>query len=179
VFLPAGGSGVGTAAIQLCRLFGNPCHVSVGNEDKLRRCLELGAESGVVRGVTAPRALLPDGVDVILDPVAGNALDEHLALLRENGRLVLIGIMGGRRGELDMGRVLVKRLRLIGSTLRSRSADEKAVLIAQLATKVWPHFSQGGLKPVIDRIWSLEEVEAAHEYVAANRNVGKVVLTVA
>lgn len=176
VLLPAGASGVGTAALQLCRLFGSPCYVSVGSPEKLAACLALGASGGVVRGNPLREALGGEGVDVILDPVGGGSLQEHLGLLREDGRLVLIGLMGGREADVDLGRLLVKRLRLIGSTLRSRSADEKAALITSLDLRVWPYFTTGELRPVIDRCFSLEEAEAAHEYVAANRNTGKVAL---
>lgn len=179
VLLPAGASGVGTAALQLCRLFGNPCFVSVGTAEKLQRCLALGAAGGVVRGQEPLAALLkPEGVDVILDPVAGSSLSEHLGLLREGGRLVLIGLMGGREATLDLGRLLVKRLQLTGSTLRSRSADAKARLIAALATQLWPHFGTGRLTPVIDTVFPLAAAEAAHARVTSNRTVGKVVLTV-
>ncbi|MCD6060607.1 MAG: NAD(P)H-quinone oxidoreductase [Moraxellaceae bacterium] len=179
VLLPAGASGVGTAAIQLCRVMGNPCFVSVGTTGKLARCLELGAKGGVVRGQQSLASLLkPEGVDVILDPVAGDCLAEHLALLRDNGRLVLIGFMGGREASLDLGRILVRRLRIIGSTLRSRSAGDKAELIGSLGMQVWPHFSQGALAPVIDSVFPWTEAEAAHARVAANLNIGKVVLQV-
>jgi putative PIG3 family NAD(P)H quinone oxidoreductase len=174
VFLPAGASGVGTAAIQLCRVFGNPCFVSVGNRAKLDQCLALGASGGVVRGESAPATL--GTMDVILDPVGGSALADHLGLLGSDGRLVLIGLMGGRQGEVDLGRLLVKRLRLIGSTLRSRSAGDKAGLIADLRNRVWPHLAAGRLHPVIDSIRPLADAEAAHTHVAANRNTGKVVL---
>lgn len=174
VFLPAGASGVGTAAIQLCQVFGNPCFVSVGSRAKLEQCLALGASAGIVRGEAAPATL--GTMDVILDPVGGSALADHLGLLDSDGRLVLIGLMGGRQGEVDLGRLLVKRLRLIGSTLRSRSADAKAGLIAGLREQVWPHLAAGRLRPVIDSAWPLEEAEAAHGHVAANRNTGKVVL---
>lgn len=179
VLLPAGASGVGTAAIQLCRLRGNPCFVSVGTPEKLARCIALGAAGGVVRGQQSLPALLqPEGVDVILDAVAGSALPEHLALLREDGRLVLIGLMGGREAPLDLGRLLVRRLRLIGSTLRSRPADAKAALIDALAAQVWPHFASAALTPVVDSVFPWSEAERAHAHVAANRNIGKVVLEV-
>ncbi|MFZ5561533.1 MAG: NAD(P)H-quinone oxidoreductase [Pseudomonadota bacterium] len=161
VLLPAGASGVGTAAIQLCRLRGNPCFVSVGTPEKLARCIALGAAGGVVRGQQS----LP-------------ALPEHLALLREDGRLVLIGLMGGREAPLDLGRLLVRRLRLIGSTLRSRPADAKAALIDALAVQVWPHFASAALTPVVDSVFPWSEAERAHAHVAANRNIGKVVLEV-
>jgi putative PIG3 family NAD(P)H quinone oxidoreductase len=176
VLLPAGASGVGTAAIQLCRLFGNPCFVSVGSADKLHRCHELGATGGVLRSESLAALLKPDGVDVVLDPVAGEALEEHLSLLRPDGRLVLIGLMGGRHARVDLGRLLAKRLRIIGSTLRSRSAAQKSALIEHLGREVWPHFATGALRAVIDRRFPLQEAAAAHEWVAANRNVGKVAL---
>ncbi|MDF2446897.1 MAG: NAD(P)H-quinone oxidoreductase [Moraxellaceae bacterium] len=176
VLLPAGASGVGTAAIQLCRLFGNPCFVSVGSAVKLQRCLELGATGGVLRGEPLAALLKPDGVYVVLDPVAGETLEEHLSLLRPDGRLVLIGLMGGRHARVDLGRLLAKRLRIIGSTLRNRSAAQKSALIERLGREVWPHFATGALRAVVDRRFPLQEAAAAHEWVAANRNVGKVAL---
>lgn len=176
VLLPAGASGVGTAALQLCRAFGNPCFVSVGSAAKLAHCLALGATSGAVRGESLATAIGPDGVDVILDPVGGSAFAEHLALLREEGRLVVIGFMGGREATLDLGRLLVKRLRIQGSTLRSRPADAKAALMASLEARVWPLFADGTLRPVLDRRFPLPEAAAAHDWVAANRNTGKVAL---
>jgi putative PIG3 family NAD(P)H quinone oxidoreductase len=179
VLLPAGASGVGTAAIQLCRLGDNPCIVSVGTAEKLERCLALGATDGVVRGNEAELAnLLGGGFDVILDPVGGAQLAEHLSLLRPGGRLVLIAFMGGREATLDLGRILVKRLRLIGSTLRSRSPDAKAELIARLREHLWPAFADGRLKPVLDRVFPVTEAAAAHAHMAANLNVGKLVLMV-
>lgn len=180
VLLPAGASGVGTAALQLCRLRGNPCFVTVGSAEKLAACLALGATGGIVRGEQALTDLLGGaGVDVILDQVAGSMLEDHLRLLNTDGRLVLIGLMGGRTAPVDLGRMLVKRLRIIGSTLRSRSADDKAALVAALAREVWPAFTDGRLRPVIDRVFALEQAAAAHAHVAANRNTGKVVLTLA
>ncbi|MDP2228654.1 MAG: NAD(P)H-quinone oxidoreductase [Moraxellaceae bacterium] len=179
VLLPAGASGVGTAAIQLCNAFGNPCFVSVGTAEKLAACLALGATAGIVRSKRALTDLLgQEGVDVILDAVAGSALDSHLRLLKPDGRLVLIGLMGGRTAPVDLGRLLVKRLRVIGSTLRSRHADDKAALIAELRERVWPLFASGALRPVIDSRFPLAEAAAAHAHVAANRNIGKVILTV-
>jgi len=176
VLLPAGASGVGTAAIQLCRWSGNTCLVSVGSAAKLERCMALGATDGIVRGQGSLDHLLGGGFDVILDPVGGPALADHLSLLRPGGRLVLIAFMGGRECTLDLGRLLIKRLRLIGSTLRGRSADEKAALLAQLREKVWPAFAEARLKPVLDRVFPIAEAATAHAYMAANMNIGKLVL---
>ena len=174
VFLPAGASGVGTAAIQLCQLRGNPCFVSVGSNAKLEQCLALGARGGIVRTETEATTL--GSMDVILDPVGGDALASHLRMLDTDGRLVLIGLMAGREAVIDLGRMLVKRQRLIGSTLRSRSTADRAALVAALRASVWPHFGPGGLRAVIDSQWPLADAEAAHAHVAANRNTGKVVL---
>lgn len=179
VFLPAGASGVGTAAIQLCKLSRNLCFVSVGTEAKLKACLELGAHGGVLHGKDDIRGMLGEnGVDVILDPVTGNELGDHLSLLHFGGRLVMIGFMAGRETNIDLGRMLIKRLRLIGSNLRGRTPDEKAALIANFEEKVWPGFTTGALKPVVDKTFPIQEAMTAHDYIAANKNVGKVVLTV-
>lgn len=179
VLLLAGASGVGTAAIQLCRALGNPVFVSVGSAAKLRACRDLGASGGVVRDQqTLAEGLGEAGVDVILDPVGGEDLSQRLSLLRPGGRLVLIGIMAGRSATVDLGRLLVQRQRLIGSTLRGRSDTFKAGLISRLRERVWPLFAQGQLRPVIDRVYPWQEVEAAHDRLASNATVGKLVLSV-
>lgn len=179
VLLLAGASGVGTAAIQLCRAFGHPVFVSVGSAAKLRACRDLGASGGVVRAQQALTEVLGEtGVDVILDPVGGAELNLRLGLLRPGGRVVLIGIMAGRSATLDLGQLLVQRQRLIGSTLRGRSDDFKTGLIARLRERVWPLFEQGKLRPVIDRVYPWQEVEAAHARLASNDTVGKLILSI-
>jgi NADPH:quinone reductase-like Zn-dependent oxidoreductase len=120
VLLHAGASGIGSAAIQLCKAFGNPCWVSVGSAERLAYCEALGAQGGVVR--TGDLESLSDlgPFDVILDPVGGNYAALNLKLLAQDGRWVLIGLMGGREAKLDLAQVLAKRVQLLGSTLRSR-----------------------------------------------------------
>src|SRR5690554_5608409 len=112
VLIHAGASGVGTAAIQLCKAFGNPCWVSLGSQEKLETCQALGAEGGVLRhdGIATLKDFGP--FNVALDPVGANYAPEHLDLLAQDGRWVLIGLMGGRNAELDLAKVLVKRLQL-------------------------------------------------------------------
>ena len=177
VLLHAGASGVGSAAIQLCKAFGNPCWVSVGSAERLEYCESLGAQGGVLRGETleALRDFAP--FDLILDPVGAKYAALNLQLLGTDARWVMIGLMGGRKGELDFGALLAKRVQLIGSTLRSRDADYKAGLLAEMEEKVWPLFEAGAIAPEIFRVLPLEEVVAAHELVESNRVVGKVVLT--
>ena len=119
-----------------------------------------------------------DGVDVILDPVGAGYLDDNIKLLGLNGRLVLIGLMGGIKAEIDLAQLMRKRLRVIGSTLRARPNSEKAEIMSQLAEKVWPLIESGEIRPIVDSTFDLAEVEKAHDLVASDKTIGKVVLTV-
>ena len=176
VLIHAGASGVGTAAIQLCKAFGNPCWVSLGSQDKLDTCIALGAEGGVLRhdGIASLKDFGP--FDVALDPVGANYAKDHLDLLALDGRWVLIGLMGGRGAELDLAKVLGKRLRLTGSTLRTRNADFKAGLLARMEEKLWPLFETGKLKPLVARTYPFDQVDEAFDELARDRIVGKIVL---
>lgn len=183
VILHAGASGVGTAAIQLCQAFGNPCFVTAGSAEKLDACMELGAVGGSNRHeetfVTKGEAFAgDDGASVILDPVGGQYLEDNLGLLGLGGRVVLIGLMGGTRAELDLAQLMVKRIRIIGSTLRARPLEEKARVMSQLELKVWPLIESGMVKPIIDRVFEIEDVAAAHDHVASDSTIGKVILSV-
>ena len=183
VLLHAGGSGVGTAAIQLCREFGNPCYVTAGSESKIERCIELGATAGCDRhaepfGDRVREWTRGKGVDVILDPVGGAYLAENLACLGTEGRLIVIGLMGGARAELPLGAVLVKRLRVVGSTLRSRTIAQKALVMDALKERVWPGIEAGVIRPVIDTVLPMDQAEQAHKLIAGNRTFGKIVLEV-
>lgn len=183
VVMHAGASGVGTAAIQLCKAMGNPIFVTVGSETKLQRCLELGADGGHLRPNGEFQAAIKawsgkGGVATILDPVGGNYLEQNLNCLTTDGSLVIIGLMGGRSGNLDLGRLLVKRINVMGSTLRSRDDASKAQVIAQLTEKVWPLFDRGQLQPIIHEVVPIEEADRAFEVVASNQTIGKVILTI-
>ncbi len=180
----AGASGVGTAAIQLVVDAGARAIATAGSAEKVAFCRELGAfpainykEQEFQAEVMA--ATDGEGVDLILDPVGGGYLARNVALLRRFGRLVNIGNLSGVKGELDMGRVLGRRLRLIGSTLRGRPAAEKIAITRRFERDVWPRLADGRLRPVIDSVFPIAEAQAAHEYVLANRNIGKVILEVA
>lgn len=180
VLIHAGASGVGTAAIQLCRLWGNPVFATVGSEAKCARCLELGAEQAWNRhrGAWEPAVKEWGGADVILDPVGGDYLEPNLRSLRSRGRLINIGLLGGAEGTLSMGRLLVKRLTVRGSVLRSRSVAEKDVVMEGLNREVWPALADGRLAAVIDRRMPITQVEQAHGLLKSNETVGKVVLEV-
>ena len=178
VLLHAGASGVGSAAIQLCKAFHSPCWVSVGSAERLAYCQALGAEGGVIRGdnIDGLQDFAP--FDVILDPVGASYAALNLKILGLDGRWVNIGLMGGRRAELDLAQLLSKRVQLIGSTLRSRSDAFKGELIAQLTDKVWPLFSSSALDPQVEEVFAWTDAEAAFARLASNQVNGKVVLQI-
>jgi putative PIG3 family NAD(P)H quinone oxidoreductase len=182
VVLHAGASGVGTAAIQLCHAFGSESFVTAGSASKIEACLKLGAKGGHNRRdggfIDALRALWPQGADVILDPVGASYLAENLEALTLNGRLVLIGLMGGSRSEIDLAKLMMKRLRVVGSTLRARPLEEKASIMAELNQYVWPKISQGEVVPIIQQVFPIQSASAAHELMASDVTIGKVVLKV-
>ena len=178
VLLHAGASGVGSAAIQLCKAFGSPSWVSVGSSERLAYCEALGAQGGALRGedLQALRDFGP--FDVILDPVGGQYAALNLELLARDGRWINIGLMGGREATLDLAQVLGKRIQLIGSTLRNRDDQFKADLLRDLQQQVWPLFGEGRLKPQLERSFAIEDSEAAFETLAANQVAGKLALLI-
>lgn len=178
VLLHAGASGVGSAGIQLCKAFGNPVWVSVGSAERLAYCESLGAQGGVQRGegLAGLRDFGP--YDVILDPVGASYAADNLKMLALDGRWVIIGLMGGRKAELDLALLLGKRIQMIGSTLRSRDAESKAQLLAELEQQVWPLFAEGRLKPQLERSYPIADAEAAFADLASNQVQGKVVLVI-
>lgn len=178
ILLHAGASGIGSAAIQLCKAFGNPCWVSVGSAERLAYCEALGAQGGVVRtdDLESLRDFGP--FDVILDPVGGNYSALNLKLIALDGRWVLIGLMGGREAKLDLAQVLAKRVQLLGSTLRSRGDQFKADLLSDLGQHVWPLFAEGRLRPQLAKAFAVKDAEAAFADLASNTVAGKLVLVI-
>lgn len=178
-----GSSGVGTAAIQLGRAVGATVAVTAGSAEKLERCRELGATilvnyrtdefDSVVLEATDGR-----GANVILDIVGAKYLARNMATLATGGRLVIIGLLGGRTAELDLGALMGKRAAVVGTTLRGRPVAEKATIVAAVREHVWPLMESGQIRPVVDRVLPITEVAEAHRVVEASEHVGKVVLTV-
>lgn len=183
VLIHAGASGVGTAAIQLARAAEATPLVTVGSAEKAAACKALGAAVAinykeqdflaVVQAYTGGR-----GVDVVLDCIGGSYLTRNMQALAPLGRLIFIGLMGGGQSEINLGMVMGKRLRLIGSTLRSRPLAEKIALTKGFYGRFWPLLLDGTLRPIIDTTFPIPEAQAAHAYVRANQNTGKVVLEV-
>jgi tumor protein p53-inducible protein 3 len=183
VLIHAGASGVGTAAIQLARVCGARVFVTAGSADKLARCHELGAQLAINYKeqdflAMAQAATGGQGVDLILDPVGGDYLDRNVRALRPFGRLVNIGLLSGGRGEMNMGLLLRNRLKIVGSTLRTRPLPEKIAITQQFTERFWPLLRSGELQPVLDATFPIAAAQQAHEYIAQDRNVGKVILVV-
>lgn len=180
VLIHAGASGVGTAALQLCTLWGCPSFATVGSELKEKFCQGLGADATVCRHQNHWLSEVKKwgGADVILDPVGGNYLEANVHALNERGRLINIGVLGGVKGTLPMGRLLMLRQKIVGSVLRSRTDEEKARILAAVREEVWPHFASGMLRPIVHETFSIEQVEEAHELVERNSTIGKILLIV-
>ncbi|WP_147694012.1 NAD(P)H-quinone oxidoreductase [Vogesella mureinivorans] len=179
VLVHAGASGVGAAAIQLASLLGARVVASASSEEKRQFCRSLGAAEVIDSRQPGFAANLKaqGGVDVVLDPVGAALFDDNIAALKPDGRLVVIGIMGGSSATLNLGLLLVKRLRLLGSTLRSQPEAVKARLAAALEAEVLPALADGRARITLDSVYPLAAVADAHRYVEDNRNLGKVVLS--
>ncbi|MBP1933695.1 NAD(P)H-quinone oxidoreductase [Ammoniphilus resinae] len=184
VLVHAGASGVGTAAIQLIREAGAGSWVTAGSQEKIERCLELGAVSGwnYHNGSFLPwirEETKQEGVDIIFDFIGEPYFVDNLKSLAMDGRLIIIGTMGGAKvGELNLSQVLSRRLQIIGTALRSRSPEDKIRLTKEFADFALPRFSDGRMRPIIDTVFDWEDVAKAHAYMESNANVGKIILRV-
>ena len=178
LLLHAGASGVGSAAIQLCKAFGNPCWVSVGSAERLAYCESLGAAGGALRNVDLDSLRDFGPFDVVLDPVGASYAALNAELLAVDGRWVLIGLMGGREATVDLAKVLRKRIQLTGSVLRTRSADFKAELLESLHQAVWPLFEDRRLSPRLERTFPIDEAETAFQTLGSNAVNGKIALVI-
>ncbi|WP_017590209.1 NAD(P)H-quinone oxidoreductase [Nocardiopsis ganjiahuensis] len=179
VLLHGGGSGIGTFAIQFARALGARVAVTAGSDEKLERCRELGAEITVnYRTEDFTEVLRAEGgADLILDIMGGSYLDANLRSLATNGRVVIIGLMGGRKTEIDLGRMLAKRLSVQATTLRSRPKAEKAAIVSGVLEQVWPLVEEGAIRPVVDRTLPIGEAAEAHRVMESSAHTGKILLT--
>jgi putative PIG3 family NAD(P)H quinone oxidoreductase len=177
MLVSAAGSGVGTAAIQLAHAIGATTVGTARSQDKLDRCKALGLDVGVVPadGKFADRVPAPA---VVIELVGGSYLAEDLRCVQPLGRIVLVGLLAGRKQELDLGSVLGKRVRIFGTVLRARPLEEKIAATRAFETQVVPLLARGALKPVVDRVVPLADAAAAHEHMASNQGFGKIVLAV-
>ncbi len=183
VLIHGGSSGIGTIAIQLARAFGARVFTTAGSAAKCAACVALGAESAIDYRqedfVTRVQALTDGrGVDVILDMVAGSYLSRNTQALARDGRLVVIAVQGGTRDpDFNIGLVMMKRLVITGSTMRPRTAAEKAALRDELRAQVWPLLDAGRCAPVLHGVFPLDQVGEAHRLMESGAHIGKIVLT--
>jgi putative PIG3 family NAD(P)H quinone oxidoreductase len=181
-FMVHGGtSGIGTTAIQLADAFGANVIATAGSAEKCRACLELGAQRAVNYKTddfvaVAKEATGGKGVDVTLDMVGGPYTEKNIVAAAEEGRIVQIATLMGAAVEINLARLMVKRVTLTGSTLRPRPRDVKAGIAAALEAKVWPLLAEGRVKPVMDRTFPLAEAAAAHRRMEEGAHIGKIVL---
>lgn len=176
-----GASGIGTMAIQMARAFGARVATTAGSDEKCSFSLSLGAEVAANYRTQDWAAELahwsePHGIDVILDMVAGDYFPKHIGLLATGGRLVHIATSHGSQVTTDLRAVMMKRVLITGSTLRSRSVEEKSSLARGVEKEVWPLFTSGQLRPIIDRTFPLEQAAEAHRWMETGQHTGKIIL---
>ncbi|WP_093173025.1 NAD(P)H-quinone oxidoreductase [Sinosporangium album] len=169
-----GASGIGTMAIQLAKAYGSRVVATAGSPEKLARCLELGADE-VVNYRTEDFAEKVTA-DVILDIIGGPYLERNVAALNSGGRLVVIGLQGGTRGQLNLGALLAKRASVHGTTLRARPVDEKGVIVRGVKDNVWPLIEAGAVRPVVEATVPLAEAAEAHRLLENGQHIGKILL---
>jgi NADPH2:quinone reductase len=181
LLVQGGSSGIGVAAIQMAKALGHRVFATAGSDEKCRACEALGAERGinyrtedfveVVKAATGGK-----GVDVILDMVAGDYVTREINCLADDGRLVIIALLGGAKATADLAQILRRRLTITGSTLRPRPIEFKAAIVAKLRQHIWPLLESGKIKPVIYKVFPLEEAAEAHKLMESSTHVGKIVL---
>jgi NADPH2:quinone reductase len=184
LLVQGGSSGIGVTAIQLAKALGHRVFATAGSADKCRACEALGAErainykeedfAAVVKEATGGK-----GVDVVLDMVGGDYVGREIACLADDGRIVVIALLGGARANVDLGQVLRRRLTITGSTLRPRPVAFKAAIARELRQRVWPLFADGRIKPVIYKTFPLAQAADAHALMESSAHVGKIMLQVA
>ena len=182
LLVQGGSSGIGVTAIQMAKAAGAKVIVTVGNADKVRACLSLGADHAIdyktqdfvaeVKHLTGGK-----GVDVILDMVAGSYVAREIDCLAEDGRLAIIAVQGGTQSQFNAGLVLRRRLTITGSTLRPRPVAFKAAIAEQLQRHVWPQIESGAIVPVIYKTFEAAHADQAHALMESNQHIGKIVLT--
>ncbi len=182
LLIQGGTSGIGVTAIQMAKAAGATVIATAGSDDKCAACLGLGADHAInyktqdfeteVKRITGGQ-----GVDVVLDMVAGAYVARELKCLAEDGRLVFIAVQGGVEAQIDAGLVLRRRLTITGSTLRPRSVAFKTAIAQSLKATVWPWIASGRVKPVIFQVFPAEQAAQAHTLMESNQHIGKLVLT--
>lgn len=179
LLIHGGASGIGSFAIQLARCLGAIPIVTIGTPEKAIFCQQLGAEKALCyREADFTQELPPQSVDVILDMVGGDYMEKNLKLLKRGGRLVQLAFQRGANAEMNMAALLLQNLRWQGVTLRSQPPERKAAMTQEILQQYGPWLTEKRLKPVLDSVFALQNVEKAHERMEQNLNLGKIVLKV-
>jgi NADPH2:quinone reductase len=183
LLVQGGSSGIGVTAILIAKALGHRVFVTAGSDEKCAACIKLGADLAINYKTQdfveeIKKATDGKGVNVILDMVTGTYLQREIDCLADDGRIVIIAIMGGSKSEVNTGQILRRRLTITGSTLRPRPVAFKRAIAKQLFEKVWPIMNQGALKPVIYKTYSLDQASEAQRLMESSEHVGKIVLTV-
>jgi len=178
-----GASGVGTAALQLASITGNPIFVTASSLEKVTACTKLGADLAInyQKHDFVEKVLNythGNGVDVIMDMVAGSYMERNIQILKPKGRLVIISTLGGVRTEIDLSELMRRRASIIGSVLRSRSIVEKIEIKQGFMDLFWHHVLAGRILPVIDSVYPIGQAMLAHQHMKDNKNIGKIVLKI-
>jgi putative PIG3 family NAD(P)H quinone oxidoreductase len=175
-----GASGIGTTAIQMAKAFGARVFATAGDAEKVALCEKLGAERGINYRTEDFEEIVRDagGADVVLDMVGGPYVQKNINIMNDHGRIVMIAFLKGPTSELNLMRLMLKRITLTGSTLRARSHEEKARIATNVGNCVWPWIEAGKVKPVIDSTFPLEQAEQAHQRLESGAHAGKIVLVV-
>lgn len=180
ILIHGGASGIGVAAIQIAKTWGARVMVTAGSDAKCQACLNLGADLAVNYKtqdfVTEARAFAPGGIDVVLDMVGGDYVARNLDALAPEGRHVSIAVQRGARAEIDVFKVMVKRLTLTGSTLRARDPAFKAGVARALEAQAWPWLAQGRITAILDSTFPLQDANDAIERLKSGAHIGKIVL---
>lgn len=173
-----GGSGIGTTAIQVVKAMGARVLTTVGSAEKAAVCAELGADIVVnYREQDFAEAFADDPADVVLDIIGAKYLASNISVLATGGRLVIIGMQGGAKAELDLSTLLRKRASVTSTSLRARPAAEKAEIVAQTVEHVWPMMAAGSVRPIVHATFRLDDVAQAHQVLEESTHIGKVLLT--
>lgn len=181
LLIHGGTSGIGTTAIQMAKAMGATVITTSGSDEKCEFCTELNADLAInYKSQTFHDEIMKftnnKGVDVILDMVAGDYMTPNLKSLAPDGRLVIIAVLGGPKVDFNILPVMLKRLTITGSTLRARDNQFKANIAANLKEKIWPMIESGKIKPVIDKVFAIDDIVKAHHYMESGKHMGKVIL---
>lgn len=177
-----GSSGIGTTAIQLGKAFGAQMCITAGSEEKCRACIEIGAEHAINYRTTDFVEAVHDwtdgkGVNLILDIISGDYVAKNIKCLAPEGRMVIIATQGGLKSQINVLPIMTKRLTITGSTLRPRTVEQKAEIADELRANAWPLLNAGTIKPVIDSVFTLNDVQKAHRRIESGSHIGKILLT--